>query len=71
MLCGERDAFCSEIHTKLWVIKLRRVRWAGHVAHMGERRGTYRVLVGNPRERDHSENLGIDGRIVLKWFFKK
>jgi len=30
------------------VIKLRRMRWAGHVAHMGQRRGLYRVLVGNP-----------------------
>ena len=30
----------------VWVIKLRRMRWAGHVAHMGEERGVYRVLVG-------------------------
>jgi len=30
------------------VIKSRRMRWVGHVAHMGERRGIYRVLVGNP-----------------------
>ena len=30
------------------VIKLRRIRWGGHVAHMGERRGIYRVLVGKP-----------------------
>jgi hypothetical protein len=28
------------------VIKSRRMRWAGHVARMGERRGAYRVLVG-------------------------
>jgi len=28
------------------VIKSRRMRWAGHVAHMGEERGVYRVLVG-------------------------
>ena len=28
------------------VIKSRRMRWAGHVACMGERRGVYRVLVG-------------------------
>jgi len=28
------------------VIKSRRMRWAGHVAFMGERRGAYRVLVG-------------------------
>jgi hypothetical protein len=30
------------------VIKLRRMRWAGHVARMGEGRGVYRVLVGRP-----------------------
>jgi hypothetical protein len=30
------------------MIKLRRMRWAGHVAHMVERRGAYRVLVGKP-----------------------
>jgi hypothetical protein len=30
------------------VIKLRRIRWAGHVARMGEGRGVYRVLVGKP-----------------------
>ena len=28
------------------VIKSRRMRWVGHVASMGERRGTYGVLVG-------------------------
>jgi hypothetical protein len=28
------------------VIKSRRLRWAGHVARMGERRGPYRALVG-------------------------
>jgi hypothetical protein len=30
------------------VIKLRRMRWAGHVACMEEGRGVYRVLVGRP-----------------------
>jgi len=42
------------------VIKSRRMRWAGHVAHMGEERGVYRVLLeklegkrplGRPRRR--------------------
>jgi hypothetical protein len=28
------------------VVKSRRMRWAGHVARMGEDRGVYRVLVG-------------------------
>jgi hypothetical protein len=33
------------------VIKSRRMRWAGHVARMGEGRGAYRVLVGRPEGR--------------------
>jgi hypothetical protein len=38
---------------------------------MGERRGVYRVLVGNLRERDHLGDQGIDGRIILRWIFRK
>jgi hypothetical protein len=30
-----------------------------------------RICWGDRIERDHLENLGIDGRIILKWFFKK
>ena len=33
------------------VIKSRRMRWAGHVARMGEERGVYRVLLGKPEGR--------------------
>ena len=33
------------------VIISRRVKWAGHVARMGEKRGAYSVLWGNLRER--------------------
>jgi hypothetical protein len=33
------------------VIKSRRLRWAGHVARMGQRRGGYRSLVGKPEGR--------------------
>jgi hypothetical protein len=33
------------------VIKSRRLRWAGHVACMGERRVVYRVLVGRPKSK--------------------
>jgi hypothetical protein len=32
----------------IWQIKVRRMRWAGHVARMGEGRNVYRVLVGKP-----------------------
>jgi hypothetical protein len=34
----------------VWVVKSRRMRWAGHVARMGEDRGVYRVLVGKPEQ---------------------
>jgi hypothetical protein len=33
------------------MIKLRRMRWAGHVARMGEKRNAYRILVGKPEGR--------------------
>jgi len=33
------------------VIKSRRMRWAGHVARMGEEKGVYRVLLGKPEVR--------------------
>ena len=32
----------------VWVVKSRRMRWAGRVARMGEGRGVHRVLVGKP-----------------------
>jgi hypothetical protein len=30
------------------IIDSRRMRWAGHVARMGEKRNVYRLLVGKP-----------------------
>ena len=40
------DLYCSP--NIVWMIKWRRMRWAGHVARMGEGRGVYMVLVGKP-----------------------
>ena len=40
------DLYCST--NIVQVIKLRRMRWAGHVARMEEGRGVHRVLVGKP-----------------------
>jgi hypothetical protein len=48
-------------------IKSRRMRWAGHVARMGEGRNVYRVLVGKPEGKDHLEDQGVDGRMGSKW----
>jgi hypothetical protein len=54
------------------VIKSRRMRWAGHVALMGEGRGAYRVLVGRPegkrplkrRRRRWEDNIKLDLREI-------
>jgi hypothetical protein len=52
-------------------LKLHRMKWMGHVARMVERRGVYKVLVGKPEGRNHLEDLGVDGRILLRWIFRK
>ena len=47
------------------------MRWAGHVAHVRKTRGTYRVWRGKLKERNHLEDLWVDGRILLKCIFKE
>jgi hypothetical protein len=57
------------------VIKSRRIRWAGHVARMGEGRGVYRVLVGKPEgkiplgrsRRRWEDNIKMDLQEVGCW----
>jgi hypothetical protein len=54
------------------VIKSRRMRWAGHVARMGEGRGVYRILVGRPegrrplgcQRRRWEDNIKMDPREI-------
>jgi hypothetical protein len=50
---------CTLHRILLRVIKSRRLRWAGHVARMGEGRGVYRVLIGKPEGK---RPLGIPRR---------
>jgi hypothetical protein len=35
------------------------------------RRGAYVVLVGNLRERDHLEDVDLNGKVILRWIFKQ
>jgi hypothetical protein len=43
------------------MIMLRKRRWAGHVARMGEKRNTYRLLMGEP------EGKRLQGRARSRW----
>jgi len=53
----------------VWVVKLRKMRWVGHIASMGEVHTGF--WLGKLRKRDHLEDSGIDGRIKLIWIFRK
>ena len=44
----------------------RRITGERHVALNGVKGNTYRLLVRKPKERDHLEDLEVDGRIILK-----
>jgi hypothetical protein len=83
LCCKEEDGSWRKLHNNelhslysspniVRVIKLRRMRWAEHVAHMGEGRGVYRVLVGRPEgkrplgrpRRRWEDNIKIDLREI-------
>jgi hypothetical protein len=38
---------------------------------MGDKRGAYRFWWGDLMERDDLTDLGLDGRIIFKWIFKR
>jgi hypothetical protein len=62
------DLYCSP--NIVWVIKSR-MRWVGHVEHMGEGTVMYRVWWENLRERDHCGGTEVEVRIILRWIFRK
>jgi len=60
------DMYCSQNIIRL--IKSRRMRWTGHG---GEERFKMGLWRGNLRERDHLENRGVGGKIILTRIFRK
>ena len=48
-------------------LKSRRLRWAGHVAHMEQSRNAYSVLVGKPEGKRPLGRPRRDGRKIFKW----
>jgi len=53
------------------VIESRRMEMDGECSTYGGEDIFIEDLVGNLRERDHSEDPDLDGRMLLKWVFKK
>jgi hypothetical protein len=48
----------------------RRMRVSENVTYIREREGAYRVVVGKPEGKDHLEDPGVDGRIILRSIFR-
>jgi hypothetical protein len=60
----------NDLHSSpniIGVIKSRRMRWVGHVARMGERRGKYIDLLGKPEGKRPLGRPKLDLRIILRW----
>ena len=74
-----RDIYLSDLYSSpnvIRVIKSRRMRWAGHVARMGERRGAYRVLVRKserkrPPLRMVSTNISLKLNLFLRYLMSQ
>jgi hypothetical protein len=72
-----RKAHSGELHNLyssldiIRQIKSRGMRWAGHVARMGEGRNVCRVWWESPRERGHLKDQGVDERMGSKWTLGK
>jgi len=47
-------------------VKSRKMRWAGHVTHMGRTEMRSGLWWGNLKERNNLESQGIVGRVILK-----
>jgi hypothetical protein len=46
-------------------------RKAGHVARMGRKEACTGLWWGNLWERDHWRDPGVDGKVILRWIFRK
>jgi len=63
------DLYCSPNIVRL--IKSVRMRWAGHVARMGREERFVHGFGRDLRERGHLGDPDVDGRIILRWIFRK
>jgi hypothetical protein len=70
---GWRRLHNEELHnlyistTVIRVMKLRKMRWAGSIARMGESEMHTILWMEYMKGRDHSEELRVDWKIILEW----
>jgi len=68
-----RELYNDELHSlysspnSVRVNKLRKMRWAGYVARMGRGDVFKGFWLGDPKGRDYWEDLGVVGKLKLKW----
>jgi len=61
----------SDLYFRTNIIRIWRIRWAKDVARMAKDRNVNRILCRNIKERDHLEDLGVNGRRRLKLLLKR
>jgi hypothetical protein len=66
---GVRDLYYSPNINRVSIS--RTMRWAGHVARIEANISAYTSMVWKLGERDDLENLGIYGRIIVKWILEE
>jgi hypothetical protein len=66
-----RRLYKKELYDLYFSPNIISMRCSGSVAHMGRREVRTGFWWGNLRERDHLENFGVDGSIILIWIFRK
>jgi hypothetical protein len=59
------NVYCSQ--NVIGVIKSRIMRWEVHVVRMWEIKEAYTILVGRLQRQDHSWNLGIEMKLMVKY----
>jgi hypothetical protein len=67
--CKTRSFMICTLHKHNIMMKSRRMRWAGHVARMGEMRTKYRLLVGKPEGKRPPGRPRHRYVEILKWIF--
>jgi hypothetical protein len=71
MYTQEQRKLHNEEFNDLYSVSNRRMGWAGHLASSGKVVVYTEIWWGNLSEKDHMEDQGVDGRIILRWIFSK